>query len=114
MDQRPKFGSPTSDSGLTAGRSTKTLSSTWLEKMGYELGVSHCPVVAPSQLSPKVTQIRWVFHHSSERAHASLGSVGVLLILFIGICCIHGGERYANCVGSLQFRGWDSLSLHVA
>ena len=27
---------------------------------------------------------------------------------------IHGGERYANSVSSLQFRDWDSLSLHVA
>ena len=32
----------------------------YLEKTGYDLGVSHCPVVVLSQLSPKVTQIHWV------------------------------------------------------
>ena len=45
---------------LAAGWSTKTLSATRLEKMGYKLVVSHCPIVALSQLSPKVTQIHWV------------------------------------------------------
>ena len=54
------------------------------------------------------------FHHSSELTHASLGFVDVLLILFIEISCIYCGERYANSVGSLQFRDWESLSLHVA
>lgn len=29
----------------------------YLEKMDYELGVSHCPVIALSQLSPEVIQM---------------------------------------------------------
>lgn len=57
----------------------------YLEKMGCELGVSHCPNVALSQLSPKVPRHTGFFHHSSELAHATLRFVDTLLILFIEI-----------------------------
>ena len=52
--------------------------------MGYELGVYHCPVVAVSAVSKGHPGIG-LFHHSLELAHASLGFVDVLLILFIEI-----------------------------
>lgn len=35
-------------------------------------------------------------------------------MLFTEILGDHGGERHADSVGSLQLRGWDSRSLHVA
>ena len=100
--------------GLTASQSTKTLSATQLEKMDYELGVSHCPVVALSQLSPKVTQI-----------HCFIPPFLRSCTWHFGVCrCLPDTLDWnplhswcweiCNSVGSLRFRDCDSVSLHVA